>query len=730
MASRSIRTCAALAIAIVAAATILEAQNAAVTVSVDAAANRRAINPAIYGVAYATTTQLQDLNAPLHRYGGNNTSRYNWQLNADNRGQDWYFESIAEASATAGQRGDDFVVNSRAGNAEPMITVPIIEYVAKVGSNRSKLASFNSNIYGAQDDCDWQWFPQACNGLRSGQPITGNNPLDANVANSTTLEAGWVSHFVQRFGPAASGGLKYYILDNEYSIWHSTHRDVRPTGATMEEVRDAMINYSAAIKNVDPGAFVVGPEEWGWSGYFFSGYDQQYGSQHGWSFLPDRAAHGNMDYLPWLLQQLKTRSDLDQRRVIDQFTIHYYPQGGEFGNDTSTSMQSRRNRSTRSLWDPNYTDETWINDKVKLIPRLRGWVDTYYYAGTPIGITEYNWGAEGHINGATTQADLYGIFGREGLDFAARWTTPDTATPTYKAMKMYRNYDGSRSTFGDTSVGASSTANADNLSVFAAQRSGDQALTVMVISKVLSGSTPVTVNVANFSPASTAQVWQLTASNAITHLADVAVSGQSFAASVPAQSVTLFVIAPAGGPVNQPPVARATATPDTGTAPLAVAFDGSTSSDADGSIVSYAWTFGDGASATGVSANHTYSTAASYIARLTVTDNQGATGAATIPITVNPGATAPAAPSSLSGSVGADRLVTLNWTDNSSNETGFYMERAAKARNLQFSRVATVGADIRTYSQAEPSGQWVYRVQAYNSVGASAYSNNVTVRVR
>jgi hypothetical protein len=58
------------------------------------------------------------------------------------------------------------------------------------------------------------------------------------------------------------------------------------------------------------------------------------------------------------------------------------------------------------------------------------------------------------------------------------------------------------------------------------------------------------------------------------------------------------------------------------------------------------------------------------------------------------------------------------------------VERAAKARNLQFSRVATVGADVRTYSQAEPSGQWVYRVQAYNSVGASAYSNNVTVRVR
>ena len=103
--------------------------------------------------------------------------------------------------------------------------------------------------------------------------------------------------------------------------------------------------------------------------------------------------------------------------------MHYYPQGGEFSDDVSTAMQLRRNRSTRSLWDPNYVDETWIDDKVQLIPRLKGWVNTYY-PGTQIGITEYNWGAESHINGATTQADILGIFGREGLDLATRWTTP------------------------------------------------------------------------------------------------------------------------------------------------------------------------------------------------------------------------------------------------------------------------------------------------------------------
>jgi hypothetical protein len=132
-----------------------------------------------------------------------------------------------------------------------------------------------------------------------------------------------------------------------------------------------------------------------------------------------------------------------------------------------------------------------------LIPRLRNWADKYYAAGTPIGITEYNWGAEGHINGATTQADVLGIFGREGLSLATRWTTPDASTPTYKAIKMYRNYDGNQSSFGDVSVSAGGP-NPDNVAVFAAQRTSDNALTVIVISKYLSGTTPVSIALNNF----------------------------------------------------------------------------------------------------------------------------------------------------------------------------------------------------------------------------------------
>jgi Glycoside hydrolase family 44 len=114
-----------------------------VTIRVDAAANRRPINPNIYGVAHATTAQLNELNAPLHRNGGNNTTRHNWQLNADNRGNDWYYQSIPDNSATAGERGDSFITNSRAAGAGAMLTVPLIEWVAKVGPGRTKLASFS-----------------------------------------------------------------------------------------------------------------------------------------------------------------------------------------------------------------------------------------------------------------------------------------------------------------------------------------------------------------------------------------------------------------------------------------------------------------------------------------------------------------------------------------------------------------------------------------------------------
>jgi len=86
-------------------------------------------------------------------------------------------------------------------------------------------------------------------------------------------------------------------------------------------------------------------------------------------------------------------------------------------------------------------------------------------------------------------------------------------------------------------------------------------------------------------------------------------------------------------PSNQPPTAMISG-PTTGLEGVAVTFDGSGSSDPDGTIVSYDWDLGDGSMATGVSATHTYAATGSYDVTLTVTDNSGNTDSATLTINI------------------------------------------------------------------------------------------------
>jgi PKD repeat protein len=88
------------------------------------------------------------------------------------------------------------------------------------------------------------------------------------------------------------------------------------------------------------------------------------------------------------------------------------------------------------------------------------------------------------------------------------------------------------------------------------------------------------------------------------------------------------------GNTNIPPNAVATGNPTSGTAPLAVQFNGSGSTDSDGTIASYAWTFGDGGTSSAVNPQHTYNTVGSYNAQLIVTDNQGAKDTAFVQIQV------------------------------------------------------------------------------------------------
>ena len=92
----------------------------------------------------------------------------------------------------------------------------------------------------------------------------------------------------------------------------------------------------------------------------------------------------------------------------------------------------------------------------------------------------------------------------------------------------------------------------------------------------------------------------------------------------------------AASTAGQPPSAVLSATPTSGTVPLTVAFSAAGSADPDGSIVGYAWTFGDGSSASGASVSHTYQSAGSFSASLRVTDDSGLSATRSTTITVAP----------------------------------------------------------------------------------------------
>jgi hypothetical protein len=513
------------------------AQTPSVTrISIDAAADRHAISPYIYGVNFGTAQALEGLGSPVNRSGGDSASMYNWKLDARNAGRDWFFESAACTGDILDQYGNGFVAISRRGGALPMLTIPTIGWVATLRPDRSRLASFSIVKYGLQQHTDTAGFAEAGNGVAlDGRLIAGNDPHDAAQPDSPQQQALRLRSLIARWKPASSGGVPFYLLDNEPGRWHDIHRDVHPEGVHARELAAKTLAYAAMVKSVDPSAKVVAPEELAWTGLRDSGFDQQLAETGNRTQPSDRTSQtGGMDLLPWLLTQWKKAG-----RPVDVVSVHFYPQAGEYrdgSDDVSPAMQLLRNRSTRALWDPAY------HDAAGLIPRLREWVDRYYLPGTPIALTEYNWGAEASMNGATTEADLLGIFGREGLYLATRWIAPRAGTPTYLAMKLFRNYDGRRDGFGETSVRAVAP-DADALSAFAALRARDHALTVIAINKQLSTAVPISVALSHF-PRNGAVDAVLLADGKLTVLPASRYRDAALETVLPAQSVTLFILHP------------------------------------------------------------------------------------------------------------------------------------------------------------------------------------------
>jgi hypothetical protein len=99
-------------------------------------------------------------------------------------------------------------------------------------------------------------------------------------------------------------------------------------------------------------------------------------------------------------------------------------------------------------------------------------------------------------------------------------------------------------------------------------------------------------------------------------------------------------------------------------------------------------------------------------------------------VSVNVIAVIPGAPSNLSATAVSASRIDLSWTDRSTNETGFKVERSSTSSTSGFSHIATVAANVTTYSSTGLSSntQYWYRVRASNAAGDSAFSNTASAR--
>jgi hypothetical protein len=530
--------------------------------SVNTSAVTHTISPLIYGMnEYSMSTSLQSLvKLPADRWGGDATTRYNYLLDVTNSANDYYFENGINSN-TAYPGVSDFntqALRDHQYGSKTIATMPLIGYTTK----RVSACSFSVKKYGAQKNTD-PFNPDCGLGVKTdGTNITGNDPADTSMPIDESFVGSWVSYLAQKFGTAANGGVGIYELDNEPEFWSGVHRDVHPASLTYDELTNKGLSYARAIKAADPSTLVSGPVISNWDNYFYSWADLT----SGWATSPcfcyngnpvDRMAHGNVPLIAYYLQQFKAAETSGGTRLLDYLDIHTYfaAPNAAFHTAGDTALQAARLNSTRVFWDPTYTDPAYTDPDnhtssappfaPQIVPFMKNLV-AQNYPGTKTAVTEYNWGGQESINGAIAQADILGIFGREGLDMSMLWGPPDPVAqlPGLLAFEIFQSYDGAGGAFGDGSLAASS-ADQSKLSIYAAKRTVDGSLTVLVLNKTFGDlSSTLTLNTAD----TAAQTYRLSnaAPSAITHLADTTVTpigsgAATVSATFPAQSITLFV---------------------------------------------------------------------------------------------------------------------------------------------------------------------------------------------
>ncbi|MBI2703811.1 MAG: endoglucanase A [Actinobacteria bacterium] len=485
------------------------------------------ISPFIYGAN--STRNIAANKQTLVRQGGNRWTAYNWENNASNAGSDWCFQNdgYLSSSNTPGAAVKPTIDLATANGAANLVTIPIVDYVA---------ADKNS--------------PNGCDDVRN----SGANYLSTRFEQNRAAKPGgsfttnpppaddyvYQDEYVNWLKVNAPNANIMFSLDNEPDLWSATHAEVHPSNASYAELANRNIQFATAIKNVMPGAPVVGPVNYG-----FYGFETLQGA-------PDAGANGN--FLDWWLDQMKAADTAAGRRLVDVMDLHWYPEATGGGQritvaDGGASVAAARVQAPRSLWDPTFVENSWISNPdqynygaIKLIPRMKDRIAARD-PGIGLGFSEWNYGGGDVISGAIATADVLGIFGRENVSLANMWELNGNESYTYAAFRAFRNYDGSGSSFGNVSVSAVASDNATG-SVYASTDSTNPNRVVIIAINKATTAKRAGIRLAHPNAFTGAKVYTLTAGGGANIVAqpDIStVATNAYNYTMPASSVSIIV---------------------------------------------------------------------------------------------------------------------------------------------------------------------------------------------
>ena len=252
---------------------------------------------------------------------------------------------------------------------------------------------------------------------------------------------------------------------------------------TYDEVLAKYMTTSRAIRAANSAAPIGGPALWGWLAMEQSGKD---GSAEGLLKLKgsDRKAHGGTPFLEWFVGAVMGSAARGEASLLSFIDVHHYSENQltrERGANQSQAQREARLRTTRSLWDKTYVDESWIRQPVQLIPRMKA---LRLVGGIPAKavIGEYNFRGEDDISGALAQLEAFAIFAEFGLDAAYYWTFPPPQSMVWKAWQLWRNPFGDGIGMEDSWVKGSAGPGND-LSVYGSRSHNGKRLTAMILNK-------------------------------------------------------------------------------------------------------------------------------------------------------------------------------------------------------------------------------------------------------